>query len=86
MTGNKKAAYGDHVWLRKLLFLVISPALLSDIGITADFSPFGNFGCVFMFGFRPFRIFWKLSRTYVDTQITRSNNTNYKLSNLIETV
>jgi len=40
----------------KELFFEMRPALLSDIGITAVFSPLGILARDFMFGFRPFKI------------------------------
>lgn len=39
------------------MFLVRSPALLSDMGITAAFCPCGIFPLDLMLGFSPFRIF-----------------------------
>jgi hypothetical protein len=54
---------GDYC-VRKELFFVSSPALLSDMGITAAFSPCGIFPRDLMFGFRPFSRFCKLNMKF----------------------
>jgi hypothetical protein len=67
--GGRETAEASVYCVRKELFFVSSPALLSDMGITAAFSPCGILPLDLMFGFSPFSRFCRLNMKFVPINI-----------------